>query len=105
MSNTPQHLRIALCLYPNLTALDYQGPIELFGFFTPNGVALQPMQDLYAEYSIPYVFDLEYLSHDMNPVKPFAGPPSAPQKTYDEALEQYDILVIPGGSRIEYAGC
>jgi hypothetical protein len=73
------HLRLAVCLYPGLTALDYQGSVELFGFISSeslnSGIGLLPLPQ-------PYTIETTFLSHDMEPVKPSSGPRVLPNASY-----------------------
>lgn len=90
-----QTLRVAVCLFPGVTATDYQGPVELLGILSAknrpralSGVS-KNLPDLQIEFT--------YLSHTMEPVEPTAGPLILPSLTYDEAQEQFEIILIPGG--------
>ncbi|KAF8210650.1 class I glutamine amidotransferase-like protein [Mycena galopus ATCC 62051] len=47
--------------------------------------------------STDYQGPFTYLSHTLDPVEPTAGPMLLPSLTYDDAKEQFDILLIPGG--------
>ncbi|KAJ7747273.1 class I glutamine amidotransferase-like protein, partial [Mycena metata] len=89
-------LQVAVCLFPRVTAMDYQGPVELLGILSSkvreralNGVS-KDLPDLRIE--------LTYLSHTLDAVEPTAGPRVVPDKTYDEAQDQFDIILIPGGT-------
>ncbi|EJD03101.1 class I glutamine amidotransferase-like protein [Fomitiporia mediterranea MF3/22] len=87
-------LTIAVCLFNQVTALDYQGPVELFGFLSPDST-------LRSEINSPRSLRLIFLSHNLDPVIPGAGPAILPQATYNDALAskiQYDILLVPGGA-------
>ncbi|KAJ7602462.1 class I glutamine amidotransferase-like protein [Roridomyces roridus] len=90
--------RVAVCLFPGVTTLDYQGPVELLGILSSknrqralNGVS-QEMPSLFMEFT--------YLSHTMDPVEPTAGPAVLPSMTYNTAKEQFDILLVPGGPNV-----
>ncbi|KAH8073011.1 class I glutamine amidotransferase-like protein [Cristinia sonorae] len=88
--NSPKILKLALCLFNDVTALDFQGPLELFGFIArPNVIE--------AETLIKPV----YLGPSPDPIKPWAGAPMIPTRTYDSVGEdeQFDIILIPGGAR------
>lgn len=88
-------LNIAVCLFPNLTALDFQGAVELLGFISPENVKNRGIKASHA-------LRLTYLSHSLEPVIPNSGPGLVPQSTYNDALTsntQYDILLVPGGAR------
>ncbi|KIJ52507.1 hypothetical protein M422DRAFT_58665 [Sphaerobolus stellatus SS14] len=89
-------LHLALCLFPDVTALDYQGPVELFGYISPKNIA---RQELFKE--SPCLIDITYFSHTMDPIEPSAGPHILPMRTYDDVKdgEQFDIIFVPGGKR------
>ncbi|TDL26224.1 class I glutamine amidotransferase-like protein [Rickenella mellea] len=89
-----QHLSLAVCLFPSVTALDYQGPIEVLGFLTPENLEKRKLK------TPACTLTVTYLSHTLDPVVPTSGPATLPQLTYDDALKQkiqYDILLVPGG--------
>jgi hypothetical protein len=91
----PTTLRLAVCLINDVTALDFQGPIEQFGFISPK--ALTDKRGL----SIPdpkYAIEANYLAISMNPVQS-SGPALVPTRTYESvaAGEQFDIILVPGG--------
>ncbi|KAF9070231.1 class I glutamine amidotransferase-like protein [Rhodocollybia butyracea] len=92
--------RVAVCLYPGVTTLDYQGPAELLGEFSTKSRA-NPGPFLQSLENLPeFVIESEYLSHTMEPVFPWAGPAVLPTGTYTEAInarKQFDIIMIPGG--------
>ncbi|KAL1708480.1 class I glutamine amidotransferase-like protein [Schizophyllum commune] len=91
-------LSVAVCLYPNLTALDYQGPIE---FLAALSAKAKPFMFKEQADALPTLGPFVYLSHTLEPVAPGfsgeAGPRMTPDKTYGEAKEQFDILLVPGG--------
>jgi len=41
--------------------------------------------------------EFTYLSHTLDPVEPTAGPLVLPSLVYDDAQEQFDIILVPGG--------
>ncbi|KAF7966816.1 hypothetical protein HWV62_36947 [Athelia sp. TMB] len=86
----PIPLHLAVCLFPAVTALDYQGPMELLGFLAPENPELtrKPAHSIIAD----------YLSHTMDPVAPISGPRVMPTGTYDGVEMQYDIILLPGGA-------
>lgn len=97
-------LRLAVCLFPNVTSLDFIGPVEIMSFLDParverSGTAF-PIKQL------PYHITTEYLNHTVDPVTPMAkGPELVTQRTYayfndSQNREQFDILLIPGGNII-----
>ncbi|KAJ7045807.1 class I glutamine amidotransferase-like protein [Mycena alexandri] len=90
--------QVAVCLFPRVTTMDYQGPVELLGILSSkvreralNGVS-KDIPDLNIEFT--------YLSHTLDPIEPTSGPRVVPDKTYDEAQEQFDIILIPGGPNV-----
>lgn len=93
----PINLRLAVCLFDDVTSLDYQGPIALFGFLEPEVVKVLPA----FKNSTPpkYTIETTYLAHTLDPVKSSPGPPVVPSRTYDDvkADEQFDLILIPGG--------
>jgi hypothetical protein len=96
-------LRLAVCLYPGLTALDYQGPVELFGFISSkslnSGIGLLPLPQ-------PYTIETTFLSHDMEPVEPSSGPRVLPDASYIDDVGQFDIVLVPGGKwHLPYIPC
>lgn len=88
-------LRLAVCLYPGVDTLDFQGSIEMFSFISLKN---QHRTDL-GDSLPPLAIEPEYLSHSLEPVEPHCGPLLLPSGTYDDVKEgdQYDILLIPGG--------
>ncbi|KAK7458159.1 hypothetical protein VKT23_010067 [Stygiomarasmius scandens] len=91
---------LAVCLYPQFTMLDYQGPIEILTAFPS-----QNRQNLGFIEFLPKFPDIgiepDYLSHTNEPVEPLMGPNVVPTGTYKQAMEegkQYDLLLIPGGN-------
>lgn len=88
-------LRIAICLFPQVTALDYAGPIEVFSFLHPE--LIQQIGSQYPEYP-RYSIEATFLSYTLDPIKPKGlGPSSLPDATYDQEHDQFDILLVPGG--------
>ncbi|KAJ4480964.1 class I glutamine amidotransferase-like protein [Lentinula aciculospora] len=92
---------LAVCLFPDVTILDYQGPIELLGGFSTD---LRAKPDSYLhkfkQYLPSFAIDVEYLSDSEDAVIPSAGPRVLPTGTYEgvmKAGKQFDILLIPGG--------
>ncbi|EJD03100.1 class I glutamine amidotransferase-like protein [Fomitiporia mediterranea MF3/22] len=87
-------LTVAICLFNQVVALDYQGPVEFFGFLGPDN-------PLRSYIDSPISMRLIFLSHNLDPVIPGSGPAVLPQATYNDALAskiQYDILLVPGGA-------
>ncbi|KAJ7497581.1 class I glutamine amidotransferase-like protein [Mycena latifolia] len=94
---TQTTLRVAVCLFPGVTTTDYQGPVELLGILSSknrqraSGIS-KDLPDLCIEF--------DYLSHTLDPVEPTAGPLALPSLTYDDAQEQFDIILVPGGPNV-----
>ena len=85
-------LKLAVCLFPEVTALDYQGPMELLGFLSKSA------QDQKLGPPSPYQIEATYLGYDKNPIVPAAGPRLVADATYEEGNEQqFDIILVPGG--------
>ena len=93
MSDVPV-LSLALCLFKGVTALDFQGPIELFSFISPENLAKG-----YIPGKPAFAIEPVYFAVSMDPVQPDAGPTLNPTRTYDSVKpgEQFDIILIPGG--------
>lgn len=92
----PAKLSLAVCLFPLVTPSDYQGPIELLTFLSEWSIEnnLFPTE-------LPVIIDVTYLAATMDPVKGASGPLILPTKTYADADgEQFDILLIPGGTSV-----
>ncbi|KAL0061453.1 hypothetical protein AAF712_011676, partial [Marasmius tenuissimus] len=71
---------LAVCLYPNATMTDFQGPIELFCCFNTTN------RKLFGSF-------FKHL--------PDAGPKVLPSMTYEEGMKtDFDIILIPGGKQI-----
>ena len=86
-------LNLAVCLFPNVTALDYQGPVELFGFLSKSVQQLKYIPDS------PVNIGITYVAYTKDPVVPQSGPRIVPDTTYEDAIhgEQFDIIFVPGG--------
>jgi hypothetical protein len=99
--NPKKIYKLAVCLYPKLTTLDFQGPLELIGGLSVEnlktyGSLLPSLPDCAVE--------TEYLSHSMDPVHPGTGPDLVPTKTYSDMMDtQFDIIMIPGGPRTSFS--
>ncbi|KIK57525.1 hypothetical protein GYMLUDRAFT_86740 [Collybiopsis luxurians FD-317 M1] len=92
--------RLAVCFFPEMTVLDYQGPIEILGGFSTAERARQDTYLAHLKHPPSFAIDVEYLSHSDEPVTPFVGPRVLPTGTYEGAMKagkQFDILLIPGG--------
>lgn len=92
MSIQPEVWNVGLVLFNGVTSLDFQGPMELFGFLVHDG-ARKAMGSKVA-------FSFDYLATSRDPITPTVSPQILPSKTFKEALaegKQYDIILIPGG--------
>ncbi|KAI5895419.1 class I glutamine amidotransferase-like protein [Schizophyllum commune H4-8] len=91
-------LSVAVCMYNRMTSLDYQGPIE---FLAALSAKTKPYMFKEKADSLPTLGPFTYLSHTLEPVAPGyageAGPRLTPDKTFGEAKEQFDIIMVPGG--------
>ncbi len=98
--HSPTILRLAVCLFEDVTSLDYQGPIALFGCMEPDFVN-KYLQDLPSSAGLKYLLEIVYLAHSLGPVKSSPGPPVVPSRRYDDITgsEQFNILLIPGGEQ------
>jgi len=76
--------------------LDYQGAVELFRIASKNYQKDAEYLAQWAPDSPDVSIDITFLSHNMDPVKPEAGPRILPDNTYDDVKEQFDILFLPG---------
>ena len=96
--STPPTLRLAVCLFPDLTLLDFIGPVQVLGMLQPKTV--QALAPLYYP-TLPTVqVEMTYFSHNRAPIVGDVGPALIPQRTYGEVLEnfeQYDLVLVPGG--------
>lgn len=93
--STTTELSVAVCLFPNLTALDYQGAVELLGFLKTETVPMMPFSQ-----NLKYSLRFTYLSHNLDPVPLSSGPDALPQGTYKDVMnsnQQFNILLVPGG--------
>ncbi|KAK0482541.1 class I glutamine amidotransferase-like protein [Armillaria novae-zelandiae] len=88
---------MAVCLYNGATLLDFQGPVELLGFRSTAIRKLFP--DILGANESNCAIDATYLANTLDPVVPLSGPKLLPDQTYDDAKEQFDIILIPGGAR------
>ncbi|KAJ6500174.1 class I glutamine amidotransferase-like protein [Mycena vitilis] len=89
-----QTLRVAVCLFPGVTSTDYQGPVELLGILSGKNRqraerVSKNLPDLFIEFT--------YLGPTLDPIEPTAGPLLLPTLAYDDAKEQFDIVLVPGG--------
>jgi putative intracellular protease/amidase len=96
-----QPLRLAVCLFSGVTALDYQGPIELLKFISPK--YLGSSRSVIFPSPPAYSIDVTYLSHNLEPIEPAGGPLILPDASYDAtstgSTTQYDIILVPGGTQ------
>ncbi|KDQ61286.1 hypothetical protein JAAARDRAFT_173908 [Jaapia argillacea MUCL 33604] len=94
---TPQVLSVAVCLYNDVTVLDYQGALDILG-----GVGFC-CEKGFLPRSPKFVYDFKYLAKSLEPVQPIGSAPKVvPTMTYSEALDpeakQFDIIIVPAGS-------
>jgi len=96
MSHIVPTLRLALCLYPGLTPIDFLGPAEVFLSLNPKSFKEHPK--IFTTKPAVLV-DVTYFSHNLEPVIGDVGPGFVPQRTYKQVLEkyeQYDLVLVPG---------
>lgn len=89
-------LRLAVCLFPDVTALDFIGPVEALAFLHPTKIeqARSKLPEIPA-----YSIEATFLSYTLDPIRPTAlGPNFLANSTYDQEHEQFDILLVPGGN-------
>ena len=92
-------LRLAVCLFPGVCALDYQGPIELLGFLSPDSPSRLPATPTF-QLKITYIAPEKTVKE--GGIQPWSGhgPKIVADTTYESAIEdkdQFDILLVPGG--------
>ncbi|PBK93105.1 hypothetical protein ARMGADRAFT_1012783 [Armillaria gallica] len=96
MTSTPFTVyRMAVCLYNGATSLDYQGPVELLGLRSTSIRKMFP--DMLSANETNCAIDATYLANTLDPIVPLSGPKLLPDQGYDDAKEQFDIILIPGG--------
>ena len=96
-STTPTLLKLAVCLFPGLTVLDFIGPMTVLKILESRNI-----ETLKASYPMSPRVQIEttHFSHNRAPVVGDVGPELTPQRTYEEVLEnfeQYDLILVPGG--------
>jgi len=96
----PEVLTVAVCIYDKVTTLDYQGPVEFFGFFQKE--YLKNPSNNYPT-NVKYAIEPTYFGTSSS-MKPFAGPTLSieAENVYSTFLDsgdtrQFDILLVPGG--------
>ena len=89
----PTTLKLAVCIFPDVVTLDYQGPMELIGFLSKEVIAQNQTP------TPAYEVEATYLAYTKDPVKAVSGPYVLPDATYDDAIngEQFDLILVPGG--------
>lgn len=68
----------------------------MFGYISPKNIGRQLLLK-----DSPYLIEVTYFSHTMDPIEFSAGPFVLPTKKYDDVKEdeQFDIILVPGGKR------
>ena len=84
-------LRLVVCLFPDVCALDFVGPMELLSFLFPAYVDAG-----FGTFS--HTVEVTYASISKNPVRTGSALTILPDKSYDEATEQFDVVLVPGGA-------
>jgi putative intracellular protease/amidase len=97
--SSPQILRMAICLVPFSTSLDFIGPMDVLGLLVQQNIdGLNQAGFLSQKLDPAARIEPTYLAVSRDPVIVSAGPPVHADKTYDEEGHgQYDIIFIPGG--------
>ena len=97
--SSPQIFRMAICLVPFATSLDFIGPMDVLGLLVQQNIDGLNQAELLPQKLDPAVrIQPTYFSASKDPVIVSAGPPVHADRTYDEeGLGQYDIILIPGG--------
>ena len=93
---SPTVLKVAVCLYTDVTNLDYIGPLELFTFLSP-----EPIKNGFIKSDI--LMEPTYFHYDNKPFRgSYIGPLITPDRAYDDLKEgeQFDIILVPGGKPI-----
>ena len=84
-------LKVAVLLYPQVCPTDYQGPIDLFSFASPESIESH-------KWNSPYALTADFVAEKT--VYGSSGPGFVPTRSYDSVGpdEQYDIILVPGGA-------
>ncbi|KAH8073013.1 class I glutamine amidotransferase-like protein [Cristinia sonorae] len=96
-SKDRQTLKLAVCLFDDVTTLDFQGPLEHLGFLARwNVVETAPP---FTRIDSKFIIDSVFLGPSTDPVRPCTGPLMIPTRTYDSVGEdeQFDMILVPGG--------
>lgn len=90
----PEVLSLAILLFDQVFALDFQGPQALFSFLAPVKELAQLLPHAPA-----YNIVTSYLAVSADPVPAAGGPQLVPTRTYASVKpgEQFDIILVPGG--------
>jgi len=96
----PKPLTMAVCIFEKVTALDYQGPMDIFGFAQKDYLEKPVYQFPTA---VEYAIEPTYFGTSTS-VKPFSGPTISieAKNVYSTFLEgnddrKFDIILVPGG--------
>ena len=91
----PPVYSVAVCLFTDVTALDFQGPVDLFRWITPEVLKVNSLPEEPA-----FAVEVTYFAVTMDPIRPSAGAHLVPDRTYESLKpgEQFDILLVPGGA-------
>jgi len=78
-----------------VTPLDFQGPMALLGFISPQGAP----RDIFPN-PPSFTISATYLGVTTEPVTCSAGPSLLPNRSYADVKEgeQFDIILVPGGT-------
>lgn len=96
----PKVISLAVCLFPKVCPTDFQGPIELFSFVSPEYLS-QPAQSRSFSGNPSVAVQVTYLSVTSDPVKGSSGPPLVPDLSYTDVEDgkQFDVVLVPGGTQ------
>jgi len=78
-------------------ALDYQGTVEVLAA-TSTTARKRWGGESWFKFPDQCAIDPVYVSKTLDPVRPMFGPALLPDRTFAEATEQFDIILIPGGA-------
>lgn len=90
----PSTLSLAVCLFPVVCPTDFQGPIELLSFLSPESLSRD-----FSPIASSLTVEVTYLAVTKDAVKGSSGPLLLPDKAYEDVKdgEQFDIILVPGG--------
>lgn len=93
----PELWTVAVCLFNNVTGLDFLGPVELFGFLSPENIDRR--RSTMQSFEPKIALNIHYLSVSLDLVTPISGPQFRPTDLFTAQDRQYDVLLVPGGHK------